>query len=172
MILIVMGVSGSGKSTIGQMLADQIGWPFFDGDDFHPPANVEKMSQGIPLTDEDRASWLAALTRLIRDTLHKEESAVLACSALKARYREQLRVDPEQVKFIYLKGSYAQIEERMQSRSGHYMKPAMLASQFAALEEPSDALTVSIDAAPEQIVSQVISELHLSSTEGKKQAAS
>jgi gluconokinase len=162
MILIVMGVSGSGKSTIGQMLADQMGWPFFDGDDFHPPANVKKMSLGIPLTDEDRAGWLAALARLIRDTLQKEQSAVLACSALKARYREQLLVDPSQVKFIYLKGSYAQIEERMQARSGHYMKPAMLASQFAALEEPADALTVTIDQSPAQIVSQVIKELNLS----------
>jgi gluconokinase len=161
MILVVMGVSGSGKSTIGQLLADQLGWPFYDGDDFHPPENVKKMSEGIPLTDEDRASWLAVLAALISDHLQKGESAVLACSALKARYREQLLVDSDRVKFIYLKGSYAQIEARMQARAGHYMKPAMLASQFATLEEPADALTVTIDLAPAEIVSQVIAGLKL-----------
>lgn len=156
MFLIVMGVSGCGKSTIGKLLAEELGWPFFDGDDFHPPANVTKMSKGIPLDDEDRAGWLVALADLIRGHLEKGRSGVLACSALKQRYRDVLLVDPAQVKFIYLKGSYELIKARMLARPGHYMKPGMLDSQFAALEEPDDAITVEIAQSPAEIVSEVI----------------
>ena len=159
MFLIVMGVSGCGKSTIGRLLAERLHWPFYDGDDFHPPANVAKMSQGIPLDDADRAGWLDALADLIRSTLQEGESGVLACSALKQRYREQLNVDPAQVRFIYLKGSYELIKMRMQARPGHYMKPGMLDSQFAALEEPLDAITVEIDPSAEEIVDEVIRQL-------------
>ncbi len=155
MIIIVMGVSGSGKSAIGQMLADRLGWPFYDGDTFHSAANIEKMSRGEPLTDEDRASWLSTLADLIHNQLAQNRSAVIACSALKQSYRDQLRVDA-QVRFVYLKGSYDVIWQRMQARPGHYMKAEMLASQFAALEEPADALTVSVEQPEEQIVEQIL----------------
>jgi carbohydrate kinase, thermoresistant glucokinase family len=161
MFLIVMGVSGSGKSTIGKALADALGWPFYDGDDFHPQANVEKMSKGIPLTDADRAGWLDSLAELIRTSLQENRPGVLACSALKQRYRDQLCVDAAQVKFIYLKGSYELIKARMQARPGHYMKPGMLDSQFAALEEPSDAITVSIESEPAAIIAEVRQQLGL-----------
>ena len=161
MFLIVMGVSGSGKSTIGRLLAERLGWPFYDGDDFHPPANVAKMSQGIPLTDADRAGWLDTLAALIRENLQAGRSGVLACSALKQRYREQLCIDPAQVKFIYLKGSYELIKTRMQSRPRHYMKPGMLDSQFAALEEPQDAIIVEIDRTVEEVIDEVMWRLGL-----------
>lgn len=161
MFLIVMGVSGCGKSTIGKSLAEDLGWPFYDGDDFHPTENVAKMSQGIPLTDADRAGWLAALARLIRGSLQKGQSGVLACSALKQKYRDELTVDPNQVKFIYLKGDYALIKARMEARPGHYMKPGMLDSQFAALEEPTDALTVDIRQTPQEILSLIETQLNL-----------
>ena len=159
MILIVMGVSGCGKSTIGKKLAEGLNWPFFDGDNFHPPANVAKMSQGISLNDEDRTGWLDALTELIRAHLQDGKSAVLACSALKQVYRDQLAVDPALVQFVYLKGSYDLILARMQARPGHYMRPAMLASQFATLEEPGDAITVDIQNSPQDIVAQVTHRL-------------
>jgi gluconokinase len=157
-IVVVMGVSGCGKTTIGQLLAERMGWPFFDGDDYHPRANVDKMGRGIPLTDEDRSDWLSALADLIRDQLAQGRSAVLACSALKQKYRDQLRIDPG-VHFAYLKGSYDFILARMQKRPGHYMKPNMLASQFAALEEPHDALTLDITQPPEEIVEQIVKSL-------------
>lgn len=139
MVIIVMGVSGSGKSTVGGRLAEELGWVFYDGDDFHNEANREKMSQGIPLTDDDRAAWLGAL----RDIIQKNEPCILACSALKESYRATLRVN-ERVQFVYLKGSYAEIEARMQSRAGHFMPVQLLKSQFETLEEPTNALTVKI----------------------------
>jgi len=117
------------------------------------------MSQGIPLTDADRAGWLAALARLIRGSLQKGQSGVLACSALKQKYRDELTVDPNQVKFIYLKGDYALIKARMEARPGHYMKPGMLDSQFAALEEPTDALTVDIRHTPQEILDFIKKQL-------------
>lgn len=159
MFVIVMGVSGCGKTTIGKALAEKMGCPFYDGDDFHPAANIEKMSRGIPLDDADRAGWLAALADLIRGSLQKGESGVLACSALKEKYRRQLRVDEKQVQFVYLKGSYELIKARMLARPGHYMKPGMLDSQFAALEEPSDAITVEIDQSPLEIIDFVMTRL-------------
>ena len=159
MILIVMGVSSSGKSTIGYLLSERLGWPILDGDDFHLRANVEKMSRGIPLTDEDRYPWLDRLAELIADHLKKDQSMILACSALKQAYRTRLVVDPSKTLFIYLKGSYKLILARMSERSGHYMKPHMLVSQLSTLEEPQDALTVSIDQTPEQIVNSVVDYL-------------
>ena len=156
MFVIVMGVSGCGKTTVGKLLAKKMGCPFYDGDDFHPAANIAKMSQGIPLNDDDRAGWLAALADLIRATLQKGESGVLACSALKQKYRDKLRVDDQQVKFVYLKGSYDLIKARMEARPGHYMKPGMLDSQFAALEEPADAVTLTIENSPKKIVEQAL----------------
>jgi gluconokinase len=158
MIVIVMGVAGSGKSTIGQRLADRLGWPFYDGDDFHPPANVEKMRAGIPLTDEDRSGWLSALADVIAQQLRQDQSAVIACSALKQQYRARLSAD-DQVRFVYLRGSYALIEARLRERTGHYMPPDLLASQFAALEEPQSALIVDIDQLPEQIVTEIVGQL-------------
>ncbi len=158
-ILIVMGVSGCGKTTVGRALGEALGWDFFDGDDFHPPANKAKMSQGLPLNDEDRAGWLAALADLIRQRLAAGQPAVLACSALKETYRDVLRVDPRAVQFVYLKGDYDLIWERMQRRQGHYMKASMLASQFATLEEPHDAWEVDIRLPPEEMVRIVRQEM-------------
>jgi gluconokinase len=157
-IIVVMGVAGCGKSTIGQLLADRLGWPFYDGDDFHPASNVEKMRCGQPLTDEDRSGWLSALADLIRDCLKRNQSAVIACSALKQAYRKQLQVTDD-VRFVYLRGTSDRIEARLRQRAGHYMPPNLLASQFAALEEPQDALTLDIGATPEQIVAEIVNEL-------------
>lgn len=158
--IIIMGVSGCGKSTVGAQLAARLGCPFYDADDFHPAANVAKMSAGIPLNDEDRAPWLARLAELAADHLQRGQTAVLACSALKTRYRDQLHVG-EQVKFVYLEGDFDLIWERMQMRRNHYMKAEMLQSQFTALEPPTaaEALIVSIEPDVEEIVAQVMSDL-------------
>jgi len=165
MILIVMGVAGCGKSTIGQLLADRVGWPFYDGDDFHPSANIEKMSKGIPLTDEDRSGWLSALAELIGERIQHNQSAVIACSALKQKYRDRLAVDAR-VRFVYLCGSYDLIEARLCERPGHYMKPELLASQFAALEEPTGVLTLDVSLAPEQLVTEIVRQLGRRSANG------
>ncbi|GAB4496821.1 MAG: gluconokinase [Anaerolineales bacterium] len=151
LILIIMGVSGSGKTTIGSRLARELDWQFFDADDFHPPANREKMEQGFPLTDEDRAEWLTALQNLIRKNLEEGFSCVLACSALKQRYRELLAVN-EKVRYVYLHGSYDQVETRMKRRKDHYMPVQLLQSQFEALEEPQEAVIIDISYTPEEIV--------------------
>ncbi len=153
-----MGVSGCGKTTIGRRLAERLGWPFYDGDDFHPPENKAKMGRGVPLTDEDRAGWLSTLADLLRRESAAGRSAVLACSALKHQYRERLRVSSE-VNFVHLRGSYDLILGRLQSRQGHYMKPEMLTSQFATLEAPADALTLDIAAPPEQLVERILGTL-------------
>lgn len=151
MIIIVMGVSGSGKSTVGSRLADELGWAFYDADDFHNTANRSKMSQGIPLTDDDRSTWLASLRELIQKGIDSEMSIVLACSALKEAYRAILNVDG-QVKFVYLKGSYAEIESRLKNREGHFMPVKLLASQFETLEEPANALHVKVTHTLEEII--------------------
>lgn len=156
MFFIIMGVSGSGKTTVGELLAQRLGCRFYDGDDFHPPENIAKMATGIPLNDDDRRGWLVALADLIRQGLAHGETGVIACSALKEAYRAVLRVDPKQVQFVYLKGDYDTIWARMQGRTGHYMKPGMLQSQFETLQEPIDALDVDVNLAPERIVDQVI----------------
>lgn len=149
--IIVMGVSGSGKTTVGSMLARELGWAFFDADDFHPAVNREKMAQGIPLNDEDRAAWLKALQDLLRKNSGEGIRSVLACSALKQSYRETLAVD-ESVRFVYLRGSYDQIETRMKRRKDHYMPVQLLQSQFEALEEPREAVVIDISLSPEEIV--------------------
>ncbi|PSF35240.1 gluconate kinase [Aphanothece hegewaldii CCALA 016] len=155
MICILMGVSGSGKSTIGQLLSKKLGWPFYDGDDFHPPENVAKMRQGIPLTDEDRHSWLSTLRSLIE----QHQNGIIACSSLKESYREFLQGDRSDLVWIYLKGSYEEILERMQHRTNHFMKPQMLRSQFATLEEPKNALVIDISLSPEKIIEQIVAIL-------------
>ena len=149
--IIIMGVSGSGKTTVGTLLAKELGWQFYDADDFHPPANREKMQQGIALNDEDRAGWLAALQGLLREHAEEGRACVLACSALKQRYRDTLAVH-ETVRFVYLHGSFDQIETRMKRRKDHYMPVQLLQSQFEALEEPREAVIVEISHAPEEIV--------------------
>jgi gluconokinase len=151
-----MGVSGCGKITVGEALAQELDCPFYDGDDFHPPENIVKMANGVPLNDEDRKLWLAALAELIAEHLGKGETAVLACSALKRSYRDQLRVN-EQVQFIYLEGEFDLIWQRMLSRRNHYMKPEMLQSQFEALEPPraNEAIIVPIDQEVDDILAQI-----------------
>ncbi len=160
MIIILMGVAGSGKSTIGQLLAGRLGWLFFDGDQFHSPTNIAKMSRGVPLNDADRSDWLAAIADRLRALIDQDQSAVFACSALKEKYRAQLRVS-ERVRFVYLRGNYDLIQSRLAQRSDHYMKPALLASQFEALEEPHDALTVDIDVPPGQIVAAIVEGMRM-----------
>lgn len=152
---IIMGVSGSGKTVVGKSLAQKLGWDFFDADDFHPPANVAKMAGGIPLDDSDRAPWLDSLHELISSSLTANRPAVLACSALKERYRQKLLEGNDGVKLVYLKGSYDLIWSRMEKRTDHYMKPSMLKSQFDALEEPVNALTVDIALSVDEIVGQI-----------------
>lgn len=152
-----MGVVGAGKTTVGSLLAHKLGWRFADADDFHPAANVEKIRQGIALDDSDRAPWLAALHNAILQWKAEGQNAVLACSALKRKYRDQLRVDG--VRFIYLKGDCELIEQRLRSRTGHFASDTILKSQFEDLETPGDAITVEIDKSPEAIVSEIIAKL-------------
>lgn len=155
MIVILFGVTGAGKTVIGRALASALGWDFYDADDFHPPANVEKMSAGIPLTDEDRAPWLESLRELIETCNARRESAVLACSALKESYRRRLKVSDE-VRLVYLKGSYELIAARLKERRGHFMRPDLLRSQFDTLEEPGGgALVVDITPSPDEIVGAI-----------------
>ncbi len=159
MIVIMMGVSGSGKTTIGKRLAERLGWRFFEGDKFHPQANIAKMAKGIPLSDKDRRPWLAVLRELIGQLIHREESAVIACSALKEAYRQTLKHKNKEVCFVYLKGEYDLIEKRLEERSNHYMKAGLLSSQFADLQEPKDAITIDIRRDPEDIVAALQEEL-------------
>ena len=154
--LIVMGVSGSGKTTIGKAIASKSGWDFYDADDFHPQENIAKMENRIPLTDSDRAPWLASLHDLIESCLTRNRSGVLACSALKESYRQKLLQGNDGVQMVYLKGSYELIWSRMASRKDHYMKPEMLKSQFDALEEPTDALVVEISHSVDEIVQEIL----------------
>ena len=155
MVVVLMGVAGSGKTTIGRELAAELGWKFADADDFHPPANVAKMSAGIPLDDADRAPWLAAIRLYIDTRLERGEPAVVTCSALREKHRAVLLVDPAQVKLVYLRGSRELLWSRISAREGHFMKPAMLDSQLATLEEPVNALVVDIAPSPAEIVAQL-----------------
>jgi gluconokinase len=164
MVIILMGVSGSGKTTIGHLLAATLGWRFYDGDDFHPPANVARMRQGIPLTDDDRWPWLQALRTLIETCIAQGTSAVLACSALKQAYRACLIVNEATVKLVYIRGSYELLQARLAQRQGHFMPPGLLASQFAALEEPDRAVVVDAAHPPEVIVASIRQQLGLEET--------
>ena len=157
--VIVMGVAGSGKTTVGELLASRLGWNFYDADAFHPAENVAKMANGTPLNDADRAPWLSALRALISSSIQENRPAVLACSALKESYRRQLLDDNEGVQIVYLKGSYDLIWSRISQRQDHYMKPQMLRSQFEALEEPADALTFDVSMSVAEIVQGIVGKL-------------
>jgi gluconokinase len=154
MVILLMGVTGSGKTTVGRALAESLRWQFIDADDFHPPSNVAKMRAGIPLDDADRAPWLAALRTHIVGWLSSEANVVLACSALKQAYRDEVVVSPD-VRLVYLRGSSQLITARLRERHGHYMDPNLLSSQFATLEEPRDALVVDVDTSVDEIVKQI-----------------
>ena len=157
-ILIVMGVSGSGKSTLAKKLAQNLRLPFIEGDEHHSEANVKKMQTGTPLDDTDRMPWLQKLNALLRN--HADTGAVLTCSALKASYRDVLTQGIESASiFIYLKGSFNEIMERLEKRTGHFMPAALLKSQFETLEQPEEALEVSIDQKPEEILKIVLRAL-------------
>jgi gluconokinase len=149
--VILMGVSGSGKTTVGRLLAADLGWDYIEGDDHHPPENINKMAHGIPLTDADRQPWLEKLHGLLCAHAQAQRPVVLACSALKRDYRQMLARDLPDVYFIYLKGTYDLIARRLAQRPRHYMKTGMLAGQFEALQEPEDALTVDVAQGPQQI---------------------
>ncbi|MFO1458466.1 MAG: gluconokinase [Verrucomicrobiota bacterium] len=162
MILIVMGVSGAGKSTVGRRLASRLGWEFHDGDDFHPPANVTKMRSGTPLTDDDRRPWLLAIQHRMREIEAAGRSAIFACSALKETHRSLLLHGESWVRFVHLHGSRELLAQRLGSRQGHFMPPALLDSQLATLEPPTDALRVDVGPEPEVLVSQIVERLGIS----------
>jgi carbohydrate kinase (thermoresistant glucokinase family) len=155
MVIILMGVSGSGKTTVGRLLARALGWQFYEGDDFHPPANIAKMQQGRPLTDDDRWPWLAALKAVIDRCMAQGTNAVLGCSALKQSYRDYLMRDHPEVTLVYLKGSYDLLSQRLAQRQDHFMPRDLLTSQFATLEEPQQGVTVDVANPPEALVAEI-----------------
>jgi gluconokinase len=154
MIIVLMGVTGSGKSTVGKLLASQLGWKFFEGDDFHSPTNIEKLRRGQPLNDADRTPWLEAIREVIRTAIDRGENAVIACSALKESYRKLLQIR-EPASFVYLKACVALIQDRLKNRTGHFMNPDLVQSQFDTLEAPEEALQIDAGSTPAEIV-QVI----------------
>jgi gluconokinase len=162
MIIVLMGVSGSGKTTVGKILARELGWTFLDADDYHPPANIEKMRRGIPLNDEDRRPWLQTLRQRVDDACGRGENVVLACSALKHAYQEYLRHDVHgRIHYVHLRGSEALIRQRLAARKGHFMNPGLLHSQFETLEPPDDALPVDITSSPQVIAAEIRNQLAL-----------
>jgi gluconokinase len=168
-IVIIFGVSGAGKTTVGKLLAREFGWRFIEAYDFHPPGNIEKMRSGNPLTDNDRWPWLERLRQQIEQLLSARENAVLACSALKRTYRDRLRVSGE-VKFVLLRGDYALVEKQLRSRHGHFMNPELLRSQFADLEEPKpdeDVATIELRRKPQELVEDIKAKLHLAGKRSK-----
>ncbi|MFY9804537.1 MAG: gluconokinase [Candidatus Acidiferrales bacterium] len=160
MIILVMGVTGAGKTTVGKLLAERLRWRFLDADDFHPAANIEKMKRGISLTDADREPWLAAIHASLVASAAKNENMVLACSALKESYRQKLAAGLD-LRICYLKGSFQEISARLEHRSGHFAGEGILAGQFADLEEPGDAAILSVTATPEENVRAALRKLNL-----------
>ena len=158
MIIVLMGVSGCGKSTVGKLLAHRLGWQFLEGDDFHPATNIEKMAGGVPLSDSDRGPWFAKLTQAIRAVDSKESNAVVACSALRESYRIILQASAQTVQFVWLQGTSEGIAKRIASRK-HFFSPALLQSQFETLEPPTSALEINIEKSPQEIVEQIIQHL-------------
>ncbi|MDF0705968.1 gluconokinase [Flagellimonas okinawensis] len=157
-VIVVMGVSGSGKTEIGKLLSEKLSRPFYDGDDFHPEANIQKMSSGTPLNDEDRKEWLISLNKLALE--HRQKGAIIACSALKKNYRSLLRAGMGNcIAFVYLDGSFDLIKSRLEKRKGHFMPVHLLQSQFDALEPPSKSISVSIDETPAKIVKEILKQL-------------
>ena len=161
MIVVLTGVTGSGKTTVGKVLAAELGWSFYDADQYHPGANVEKMRQGIPLTDEDRKPWLQTLARLIDAARERGENIVLACSALKHSYQEYPRHHLDVVRYVCLCGPPEVIRTRLATRTGHFMNPALLPSQFEILEPPDDAIKVDVTGNPEEIADEIRRRLSL-----------
>lgn len=159
-VIILMGVAGSGKTTVGSLLARELNWDFYDGDDFHSESNRTKMAENMPLGDQDRASWLMSLKNLLDQNNQAGKSVVSACSALKESYRGILKIN-QNVQFVYLQGPYQQIEERLNNRAGHYMSAKMLASQFEILEEPKNTLIIDITNPPEEIITIIRKGLNL-----------
>jgi gluconokinase len=155
MIVVLMGVTGSGKTTLGRLLADQLGWTFVEGDAFHPQANVDKMHRGEALTDADRAPWVRALRARIDELAAAGRSAVVACSALKQTYRDVLADGRPEVVFVHLTAPAAVIRDRLEHRRGHFMPPGLLASQLATLEQPAGGLAVDVSAPPSEIVAAI-----------------
>ncbi|MGB2899200.1 MAG: gluconokinase [Candidatus Acidiferrum sp.] len=160
MIVLLMGPAGSGKTTVGELLASQLGWEFADGDNFHSPANIEKMARGVPLDDNERIPWLDAIRQAMEQWNAQRRNVVLACSALKKIYRERLQINSG-VKLVYLKGTYDLLRKRLHSRRGHYATEQLLVSQFADLEEPEVAITVDVAHSPEEIVAEIRKQLAL-----------
>ena len=158
MFILIMGVTGCGKTTIGKLVSAAFGWPFYDADDFHSAENVRKMASGVPLTDEDRGPWLEELHDLISRHHQRGENGVLACSALKRAYRTLLTADSD-VTVIYLKATPALIRSRLEGRAGHYMPKGLIESQFSDLEEPTEGIIVDAAHPPAQIVAAIVSEL-------------
>lgn len=159
MVIVLMGVSGSGKTTVGRLLARELGWAFYEGDDFHSPSNVAKMKRGVALTDDDRKNWLKGLHQVIEGIIEKHQNGVLACSALKRSYRGQLAQSGADMHFVYLKGNFEDIEKRLEQRKGHFANEELLPSQFDDLEEPRDALTADTSRKPSEIVSFIRAHL-------------
>jgi gluconokinase len=155
MIVILMGAAGSGKTTIGRLLTNELGWKFYEGDDFHSRENINKMKQGFALTDAEREPWLAALANLIKELDEEKQSAVIACSALKQAYRDRLAEHSSNIQFVYLKGSYDLIRHRLEERQEHYFKADLLKSQFDILEEPGQAIIINVAQTPSMIVEQI-----------------
>jgi gluconokinase len=161
MVVVIWGVAGVGKTTVGELLAKELGWKFYDADDFHLATNIDKMQRGEPLADEDRQPWLESLRKMIERSLAANEDAALACSALKQKYRDRLRVSPE-VKFVFLQGDRARISEQLKQRAGHFIDPKLLDSQFADLEEPrpsENVLTVELGDSPRELVQTIKASL-------------
>jgi gluconokinase len=168
MVILVMGIEGTGKTTVGKLLAERLYWEFADADDFHSAANKQKMKQGIALTDADRAPWLAAIQARIWRWIADKKNGVITCSALKQSYRDELLSPPagqegssDQIKTLYLHGTYALIAQRLHQRQGHFAGEALLASQFATLEEPTDAISIDVSQTPEEIVDEILRRLNL-----------
>lgn len=159
-VVILMGVSGSGKTTVGRLLAERIGWSFHDADDHHPPSNVEKMRSGQPLTDADRKPWIARLSGMIAGWLERDEPAVLACSALGESTRRALAID-DRVRFVHLVGTKELLRSRLEARTDHFMPPGLLDSQLAALERPDDVLEIDVGRGPTDITAQIAAALGL-----------